>query len=60
MADRIIVLSHGRIIQQGTYTQLAALPGLFRELLELQNDRGIPAQRASDPSGSDAGTGATA
>ncbi|MEU6933555.1 ABC transporter ATP-binding protein [Streptomyces sp. 2RAF24] len=60
VADRIIVLSHGRIIQQGTYTQLAALPGLFRELLELQNDRGIPAQRASDPSGSDAGTGATA
>ncbi|MEU6979214.1 ABC transporter ATP-binding protein [Streptomyces sp. NPDC046371] len=59
VADRIIVLSHGRIIQQGTYTRLAEVPGLFRELLELQNDRGIPSQRTAEPE-SEAGTGATA
>ncbi|MER8044479.1 ABC transporter ATP-binding protein [Streptomyces sp. NPDC094032] len=48
VADRIIVLSHGRIIQQGTYTELAEAPGLFQELLRLQNDRGIPTQRSTD------------
>jgi len=35
-ADRILVLDKGRIVQQGTPHELAAEPGLYRELLQLQ------------------------
>jgi ATP-binding cassette subfamily B protein len=35
-ADRVIVLDHGRIIQTGTHTDLAARPGLYRRLWEIQ------------------------
>jgi ABC-type bacteriocin/lantibiotic exporter with double-glycine peptidase domain len=33
-ADRILVLQAGRIVQQGTYDELAAQDGLFRSLVE--------------------------
>lgn len=33
-ADRIVVLSHGRIVQQGGFRQLAAETGPFRDLLD--------------------------
>lgn len=32
-ADRIIVLEHGRLVQQGGYADLSARKGLFRELV---------------------------
>ncbi|MCQ4040479.1 ATP-binding cassette domain-containing protein [Streptantibioticus rubrisoli] len=39
VANRIVVLDQGRIVQSGTFAQLSTQPGLFRELWELQNDR---------------------
>ncbi len=45
-ADRVVVLEHGRIIQQGSFADLVGRPGRLRELWSLQNDRsGIPTQR---------------
>ena len=35
-ADRIVVLEHGRISQIGTHTALAAEPGLYQRLCEIQ------------------------
>jgi ATP-binding cassette subfamily B protein len=36
MADRIIVLEHGRIVEQGSHYQLVQLGGKYAELFELQ------------------------
>jgi ATP-binding cassette, subfamily B, bacterial len=36
MADRILVLSAGRILEQGTHRDLVALGGLYAELFEMQ------------------------
>ncbi|SOB85369.1 ATP-binding cassette domain-containing protein [Streptomyces sp. 1331.2] len=48
VADRVIVMDKGRIVQTGTWAELAERPdGLFRELLDLQRDRTVPAQRAA-------------
>ncbi|MXY56106.1 MAG: ATP-binding cassette domain-containing protein [Gammaproteobacteria bacterium] len=35
-ADRIYVLSHGRVVQSGTFTELAAAPGTFQTLIARQ------------------------
>jgi NHLM bacteriocin system ABC transporter ATP-binding protein len=35
-ADRIVVLSGGKIVQSGTFTELAAAPGLFAEFAKRQ------------------------
>ena len=39
IADRVIVMEHGRIAEQGTYDELAHGGGLFAELLVLSTDR---------------------
>ncbi|MGW2022068.1 ABC transporter ATP-binding protein [Streptomyces decoyicus] len=36
VADRIVVLDEGRIVQEGTYAQLSQQPGLFQQLLSYQ------------------------
>ncbi|MEE1739695.1 ABC transporter ATP-binding protein [Streptomyces sp. BE147] len=36
VADRIVVLDEGRIVQEGTYSELSQQPGLFRQLLSFQ------------------------
>jgi ABC-type multidrug transport system fused ATPase/permease subunit len=35
-ADQILVLAGGRIVDRGTHAELAARPGFYRELVELQ------------------------
>jgi ATP-binding cassette, subfamily B, multidrug efflux pump len=35
-ADKIIVLSHGKIRETGTHTELLKLDGIYRKLYELQ------------------------
>ncbi|MGW2547518.1 AAA family ATPase, partial [Kitasatospora sp. NPDC001574] len=50
LADRVIVMDQGLVVQTGTWDELAARPGgLFRELLDLQRDRSVPAQRSAAP-----------
>jgi len=36
-ADVILVLEHGRLVQQGSHRELAAAEGLYRRMAELQN-----------------------
>lgn len=38
-ADRIVVMSEGRVVQEGTFHQLVNQPGLMQELWRLQQDR---------------------
>jgi ABC-type multidrug transport system fused ATPase/permease subunit len=36
-ADHIVVVDHGRVVQQGTHEELRTRPGLYRDLLEVQS-----------------------
>ncbi|WP_431357748.1 ATP-binding cassette domain-containing protein [Streptomyces lydicus] len=40
VADRIVVLDQGRLVQEGTYAELTREPGLFRTLWELEQRTG--------------------
>jgi len=35
-ADRIVVIEGGKVTDQGTHTELASRPGLYRRLWEIQ------------------------
>ena len=37
-ADKILVLDRGRIVQQGTHSQLASQPGIYSEIVKIQSD----------------------
>ncbi len=39
LADRVLVMDRGRVIEQGSYEDLVAAGGLFAELVALANDR---------------------
>lgn len=67
-ADRIVVLDHGRIVEDGTHAELMAIPGgRYRTLRELQDTSGgeaaptsPSAAAAGSTASSAAGTGAAA
>ncbi|MFG2228332.1 ABC transporter ATP-binding protein [Streptomyces sp. NPDC048644] len=50
VADRIVVLDGGRVVQEGTYRQLAEQEGLFQRLLSCQITADA-AQRDDEPQG---------
>jgi ATP-binding cassette subfamily B protein len=36
MADRIVVLENGRVVEDGSHQQLSALDGRYAEMFEMQ------------------------
>jgi ATP-binding cassette subfamily B protein len=48
-ADQILVIQEGRIVQRGTHSELAQLPGLYAELYERQFDAGADARAVPPP-----------
>ena len=47
-ADQIIVMERGRITQKGTHEELRAVPGLYREICDLQLPGGQRKERKED------------
>ncbi|MFE9373384.1 hypothetical protein ACFYM2_26955 [Streptomyces sp. NPDC006711] len=45
VADGIVILGRGRIIQESTFVEHTAADGLFRALWLPQNDCGVPGPR---------------
>jgi ABC-type multidrug transport system fused ATPase/permease subunit/GT2 family glycosyltransferase len=41
--DNIVVLDHGRVVEQGSHAELLANGGLYRQLWEVQTGRGVMA-----------------
>lgn len=40
--DRIVVINHGRVVQDGSPTELSGKPGIYRDLLTRQRKRSTP------------------
>ncbi|MCG7287805.1 ABC transporter ATP-binding protein/permease, partial [Cellulomonas sp. ACRRI] len=57
-ADQVVVLDHGRVVQQGDRAALARVDGPFRSLIEASRAEGHAG--ALDVAGTDAGSGAAA
>ena len=51
-ADKVLVLSKGAIVQQGTHTDLLSQPGPYKEIYELQLRPQEPNAMTNDDSGS--------
>ena len=51
-ADKVLVLSKGAIVQQGTHTELLSQPGPYKEIYELQLRPQEPNAMTDDDSGS--------
>ena len=49
--DRLVVMESGRIVQEGTYDELAAKPGLFAALVARETGGGQPATAADEVDG---------
>ncbi|MFF2807309.1 ATP-binding cassette domain-containing protein [Streptomyces sp. NPDC058000] len=49
VADRILVLDKGRVVQHGTFPELVAQPGLFRELWAYQHTREVHRPEGDGP-----------
>ncbi|OPC76784.1 hypothetical protein B4N89_45755 [Embleya scabrispora] len=45
VADRVVVLEKGRVVQNGTFHELVSRPGLMQDLWRLQQDRDAYRQR---------------
>lgn len=48
--DRIVVVHRGRVIDEGSPAELAARPGMYRDVLTRQTQRAAPRRRAEEPS----------
>jgi ABC-type multidrug transport system fused ATPase/permease subunit len=58
-AARILVLDHGRLVEQGTHEELMGHAGLYHEMYRAQNGRDGPANGKPPPAVSGLLAGAT-